>query len=118
MLSNKAKFERRKNRIRTRIKKQSSLPRLCVFKSNQHIHVQVIDDLKGVTIASASTLQKDFNKLKNKSNIQAAKEIGIKIATDATNKGIKKVVFDKGGYQYHGVVKAIANTARETGLEL
>ena len=118
MLTNKARFKRRTQRVRSRIKKESSLPRLSVFKSNRHLQVQVIDDLKSITVSGVSTLQKEFSKLKNKANIEAAKLIGSSIGKAAVKKGVKKVVFDKGGYRYHGVVKAIADSAREAGLEI
>lgn len=117
MLASKIKFDRRKQRVRGRIKRETTLPRLSVFKSNKHIHVQVIDDLKKNTVAASSTLQKDFIKLESKSNIAAATLVGQSVAKRAIEKGVKKVVFDKGGYRYHGVIKAIADSAREAGLE-
>jgi large subunit ribosomal protein L18 len=109
----------RRNSIRTRIRRvikgTAERPRLSVFRSNKQISVQLIDDLAGVTIASASSGAKEFSSLKdNKVNI--AKEIGKAIATRATEKGIKTVVFDRGGYLYHGRVKALAEGAREAGL--
>ncbi len=118
MLSNKDKFIRRKQRTRARIRKESDLSRLSVFKSNSHIHVQLFDDKNGITLVSVSTQQKEFEKLANKSNVAAAKLVGAAIGKKALDKGIKKVVFDKGGNLYHGVVKAVADSAREVGLEL
>ncbi len=91
--------------------------RLSVFRSSQHIHAQLIDDEKGVTIAAASTLEKTMReKQKTGANIEAAKAVGKLIAERAKEKGIKEVVFDRGGYLYHGRVKALADAAREGGL--
>jgi large subunit ribosomal protein L18 len=91
--------------------------RLSVFRSSQHIHVQLIDDEKGVTVASASTLEKAIReKAKTGANIEAAKTVGKLIAERAKEKGIKDVVFDRGGYLYHGRIKALADAAREGGL--
>ena len=91
--------------------------RLSVFRSSQHIHVQLIDDEKGVTVASASTLEKAVReKAKTGANIEAAKTIGKLIAERAKEKGIKDVVFDRGSYIYHGRIKALADAAREGGL--
>jgi large subunit ribosomal protein L18 len=105
-----------RKRIHTRIREKLSgtteRPRLNVFRSLNHIYAQVIDDQKGETIASASSL-----KLKTGGNVAAAKEIGKAIADAATAKGVKKVVFDRGGFLYHGRIKALADAAREGGLE-
>jgi large subunit ribosomal protein L18 len=91
--------------------------RLSVFRSSQHIHVQLIDDEKGVTVASASTLEKSIRETgKTGANIEAAKTVGKLIAERAKEKGIKDVVFDRGGYLYHGRIKALADAAREGGL--
>ena len=91
--------------------------RLSVFRSSQHIHVQLIDDEKGVTLAAASTLEKTMREgKKTGANIEAAKAVGKLIAERAKEKGIKDVVFDRGGYIYHGRVKALAEAAREGGL--
>jgi large subunit ribosomal protein L18 len=87
-------------------------PRLNVYRSLNHIYAQVIDDQKGETLVSASTI-----KLKTGGNVAAAKEIGKAVAEKAVEKGIKKVVFDRGGYLYHGRIKALADAAREAGLE-
>lgn len=91
--------------------------RLSVFRSSKHIHAQLIDDLKGETLAAASSLEKSMReKGKTGANIEAAKAVGKLIAERAKEKGIKDVVFDRGGYMYHGRVKALADAAREGGL--
>jgi large subunit ribosomal protein L18 len=91
--------------------------RLSVFRSSKHIYAQVIDDLKGETLASASSLEKDMRtSLKTGANIEAAKAVGKRLAERASAKGVKEVVFDRGGYLYHGRVKALADAAREGGL--
>ena len=110
----KAERQRRHVRIRRKISGTAECPRLCVFRSNSNIYVQVIDDVKGVTLAQASTLDKEV-KTKH-SNKEAAKEVGALIAKRAIEKNIKEVVFDRGGYVYHGVVKELADAAREGGL--
>ena len=106
----------RHSRIRSKISGTSEIPRLCVFRSNTGIYAQIIDDEKQTTIVAASSLDKDL-KLKNGSNIEAAKVVGKAIAEKAKAKKIKEVVFDRGGYLYHGRVKALADAARENGLE-
>ena len=111
----KAERQRRHLRVRRKISGTDKCPRLCVFRSNSNIYVQVIDDVKGVTLTQASTLDKEV-KTKH-SNIEAAKEVGALVAKRAIEKNIKNVVFDRGGYIYHGVVKALADAAREGGLE-
>lgn len=117
MSKNKNKFATRCGRIRGQIKKRNKgLPRLTVFKSNQYIYAQVIDDFSGVTLAAVNTLQKEFKKLKNKYDTEAAKMVGTKLAEVSLKKGIKKVVFDKGGYKYHGKVKALADAVRASGI--
>ena len=103
-------------RIRKKISGTSTLPRLNVYKSNAHIYAQVIDDVKGVTLVSASSIDKEL-KLENGSNIEAAKQVGALVAKRALEQSIKAVVFDRGGYLYHGRVKALAEAARENGLE-
>jgi large subunit ribosomal protein L18 len=107
-----------RKRIHTRIREKLSgtteRPRLNVFRSLNHIYAQVIDDQKGETIVAASTLAL---KLKTGGNVSAAKEIGKTIAERAQEKGIKRVVFDRGGFLYHGRIKALADAAREAGLE-
>ena len=105
-------------RIRNRISGTASVPRLAVFRSNNHVYAQVIDDVNGTTLVSASTLEKDIKaELKNTDDIEAATKIGDVVAKRALEKGIKAVVFDRGGYIYHGKVKALADAAREAGLE-
>ena len=102
-------------RVRATVKGTQDRPRLCVFRSLNNIYVQVIDDSKAITIASASTLDKE---VKTKaSNIEAAKEVGTLIAERLKAKNITKVVFDRNGYLYHGKVKAVAEAARDAGLE-
>jgi len=102
------------SRIREKMAGTAERPRLNVYRSLNHIYAQVIDDQKGETLLSASTLQA---KAKTGGNVAAAKEIGKAIAEQAVAKGIKRVVFDRGGYLYHGRVKALADAAREAGLE-
>mgnify|MGYP000812211276 FL=1 len=107
---------RRHKRVRGKISGTPERPRLDVFRSNMHIYAQIIDDEQGVTLVSASTMDKDFNGFGG--NVEAAAEIGKKIAAKALEKGITEVVFDRGGYVYHGRVKALADGAREGGLKL
>ncbi|MBP3263128.1 large subunit ribosomal protein L18 [Butyrivibrio sp. Su6] len=105
-------------RIRNRFSGTAERPRLAVFRSNNHVYAQVIDDVAGKTIVSASTLEKDIKaELKNTDDIDAASKVGSVVAQRAMEKGIKAVVFDRGGYIYHGKVKALADAAREAGLE-
>ncbi|MGA2654076.1 MAG: 50S ribosomal protein L18 [Terracidiphilus sp.] len=99
-------------RIRAKLAGTGERPRLNVYRSLNNIYAQVIDDQTGTTLVSASTI-----KLKTGGNIAAAKEIGKEVAQKAVEKGIKKVVFDRGGYLYHGRIKALADAAREAGLE-
>ncbi len=103
-------------RVRKNISGTSTLPRLNVFRSNAHIYAQVIDDVKGVTLVSASSIDKEL-KLANGSNIEAAKQVGALVAKRALEKEIDSVVFDRGGYIYHGRVKALAEAARDAGLK-
>ena len=107
---------RRHRRVRGKISGTAARPRLDVFRSAKHIYAQVIDDEKGVTLVSASTLDKDFEGCGG--NVEAATQIGKKIAERALAKGITEVVFDRGGFVYHGRVKALAEGAREGGLKL
>ncbi len=118
MASSKKLFERRKFRTRTQIRKRSlGRLRLSVFRSGKHIYAQVIDDRRGVTLASASSMDKDIKgKIGGGANKQAAEEVGKLIAGRALAAGVKEVVFDRGGYKYHGRVKALADKAREAGL--
>ena len=107
--------ERVHRRIRRKLAGSTERPRLAVFRSVAHIYAQVIDDTKGQTLVSASTVDKD-GKTKG-GNVAAAKAVGKKVAQKAKEKGITKVVFDRGGYPFHGRVKALADAAREAGLE-
>ena len=102
--------------MRAKLSGTEARPRLNVFRSNKHIYAQLIDDVNGVTLASASTLDKDVN-LDSSSNVEAAVKIGELVAKRAVEKGVTTVVFDRGGYLYHGRVKALADAARENGLE-
>lgn len=106
----------RHERIRNKISGTSEIPRLCVFRSNTGIYAQIIDDETKSTIVAASSLDKDL-KITNGSNIEAAKIVGEQVAKKALANSITKVVFDRGGYLYHGRVKALAEAARENGLE-
>ena len=108
--------QRRHLRVRMNIAGTASLPRLNVYRSNKHIYAQIIDDVKGVTLVSASSNDKEL-KLANGSNIEAAKQVGALVAKRALEKGIEAVVFDRGGYLYHGRVQALAEAAREAGLK-
>lgn len=103
---------KRRRRIRGKISGTPSVPRLSVFRSNKNIFAQIIDDVNGVTIVSASSL-----KLGKGANVEGAKEVGALIGKAAAEKGITKVVFDRSGYLYHGRVQALAEAAREAGLE-
>jgi large subunit ribosomal protein L18 len=102
------------DRIREKMTGTAERPRLNVYRSLNHIYVQVVDDAKGETLVSASTLA---GKFKTGGNVAAAKEVGKLVAERAKEKGIKRVVFDRGGYLYHGRIKALADAAREAGLE-
>ena len=106
---------RRHARVRNKISGTAERPRLCVFRSNTNIYAQIIDDVARNTIVSASTLDKEVKT--KKSNVEAAKEVGTLIAKRATEKNITEVVFDRGGYIYHGVIKELAEAARNGGLK-
>ena len=106
---------RRHQRVREKVSGTAECPRLSVFRSNKNIVAQVIDDVAGKTLVSASTMDKEVKT--KQSNIEAAKEVGELIAKRAIKAGIKNVVFDRGGYIYHGKVQALAEAAREAGLE-
>jgi large subunit ribosomal protein L18 len=112
--------EHRRNRIRMRIKKRldgtGERPRLSVFRSNKEIYAQIIDDVKGTTIIAASSREKEIAGQKG-NKIEQAKRVGEAIAKKATAAGVSSVVFDRGGYLYHGRVKALADAAREAGLQ-
>ena len=114
-IDRKATRQRRHLRVRNKISGTAECPRLCVYRSNTNLYAQIIDDVAGNTIVSCSTLDKDV-KTKH-ANKEAAKEVGTLIAKKAIEKNIKTVVFDRGGYIYHGVVKELAEAAREAGLE-
>jgi large subunit ribosomal protein L18 len=110
-----------RNRVHDRIRKKvlgtSERPRLNVYRSLNHIYVQVVDDLQGVTIVSANSAEGKKGERRTGGNVAAAKQVGKAIAERAKQKGITKVVFDRGGYIYHGRVKALADAAREAGLQ-
>lgn len=107
----------RKARIRKRLRGTSERPRFCVFRSNQYIYAQLVDDDSGKTLAAASTSEKDLKaKVKGTASIQAAKEVGATLASRAKSKSITKVVFDRNGFMFHGRIKALADGAREAGL--
>ena len=118
MLNSNELFLRRQRRVRYKLRKLAyGRPRLSVFRSSQHIYAQVIDDAKGVTLAAASTLEKDVRKdLKTGANKEAAQAVGKLIAERCKAAGVTAVVFDRGGYIFHGRVKALADAAREGGL--
>ncbi len=114
MRTSRSKFEIRKARVRTKLSKISSRVRLSVFKSGKHIYAQIIDDNQAITVTSASTLEKEIRQLKKSNcNISSAIKVGELIGERAFQKGVQEVVFDKGGYKYHGVVKALAEAARK-----
>lgn len=114
---NKARLKRHL-RVRKKIKGTMDRPRLNVFRSSNHIYAQLIDDVQGVTVASASTMDKELREhIGNGGNVESARKVGEWIAERAKEKGYKKVVFDRGGYLYHGRIQALANAAREAGLE-
>ena len=121
MVSKKSRSEVRLNKhrkLRNRFSGTAERPRLAVFRSNNHMYAQIIDDTVGNTIVSASTLQKDVKaELEKTNNVDAAAYLGTVIAKKAIEKGITSVVFDRGGFIYHGKVKALADAAREAGLE-
>jgi large subunit ribosomal protein L18 len=121
MISQIAKNEKRKRvhtRIRRRINGRPERPRICIFRSLKHFYVQAIDDLSGNVLVSASTNDKELRpRIGNGGNIAAAKEVGKIFAERAITKGIRSVVMDRGGYLYHGRIKAFAEAARESGLQ-
>ena len=111
-------WKKRKSRVRKRIEGTTERPRLTVFRSNKHMYAQVVDDQQGITLAAASTQTPDVAKEPGaKGNIAAAKMVGKAIAKAAQEKGVKLVVFDRNGFLYHGRIKALADAAREAGLE-
>jgi large subunit ribosomal protein L18 len=111
---------RRHKRVRQKIAGTPGIPRLCVFRSLKHIYAQIIDDDAGQTLVSASTLDKDVRAelagLEEQSKMEQAKVVGRRLAEKALSKGVKEVVFDRGGYVYHGRVKALADASRKSGL--
>ncbi|MFC4765933.1 50S ribosomal protein L18 [Effusibacillus consociatus] len=110
--------KRRHVRVRKKLFGTAERPRLNVFRSNQHIYAQLIDDTKGVTLVSASTVDPELKgQVENGGNVEAAQKVGELVAKRAIEKGYKAVVFDRGGYLYHGRVQALADAAREAGLE-
>ncbi len=114
----KSARERRHRRIRKKVFGTPEKPRLSVYRSLNNVYAQIIDDFNGKTIVSASTLDKELSVLEgHKGNVGMAKKVGELIARRALEKGLKKVVFDRGGYLYHGMVKALAESAREAGLD-
>ena len=120
MVSKKSRSEirvKKHMKIRNRFSGTAECPRLAVFRSNNHMYAQVIDDTVGKTLVSASTLQKDVKaNLEKTNNVEAAAYLGKVIAERALEKGVKDVVFDRGGFVYHGKIKALADAAREAGL--
>jgi large subunit ribosomal protein L18 len=108
---------RRHRRVRKKISGTAERPRLAVYRSNKHISVQLIDDLNGHTIAAASTVEPDLRKQGSGSTVDAAKRVGTLIAQRAKSAGVTKVVYDRGGFNFHGRVAAAADAAREAGLE-
>ena len=108
---------KREYRTRFKIKQNTSRNRLSIFKSNNHIYAQIINDKKGITLTSASSLEKNFRELDNVARKEMAEKIGKEIAKRSLEKGIKSVAFDKGKYKYHGIIKIFADSARKAGLE-
>jgi len=121
MITKSDKNEKRMKRhlrVRKKIRGTTLRPRLNVFRSSKHMYAQLVDDTKGITLASASTLDKELSgEVSNGGNVDSAQKVGTLIAKRAKELGIEKVVFDRGGYIYHGRVQALANAAREAGLD-
>ena len=118
MLTTKDLYNRRRRRVRARLNRKTKRPRLSVFRSSKHIYAQIIDDTSGVTLAAASTLDKDIKSNgKTGADRDAAAEVGKLIAARSKANGVEVVVFDRGGYLFHGRVKALADAAREAGLK-
>lgn len=114
---NKARLKRHL-RVRKKIQGTAARPRLNVFRSSKHLYAQLIDDVAGVTLASASTMDKDLKgQIENGGNVEAARKVGELIAKRGKDAGVVQVVFDRGGYLYHGRIQALADAAREAGLE-
>lgn len=109
---------KRKLRVRKRVQGSSERPRLCVFRSDKHIYAQIIDDVQGVTLVSASTVAPEFKQMElAQGKVGAAQRVGQIVANKAKSQGITRVVFDRNGYIYHGRIRALADSAREAGLE-
>ncbi len=118
MIAKKIGKQRRHDRIRKHVTGTPERPRLTAYRSLNNVYAQIIDDTKGVTLVAASTLDKDIKGTEgHKGNVEAAKKVGQLIAAKATAAGVKKVVFDRSGYRYHGSIKALAEGSREGGLE-
>ena len=116
-LNKRELFQKRRLRVRNKLRAMANgRPRLSVHRSSKNISVQLIDDAQGLTLASASTLEKDLGVL-GKNNVEAAAKIGAAIAERARAKGVEEVVFDRGGFLFHGKIKALADAAREAGLK-
>ncbi|MBO6674236.1 MAG: 50S ribosomal protein L18 [Rhizobiales bacterium] len=117
-MAHKTSTERRRERVRRQVRKVANgRPRLSVYRSGRHIYAQIIDDLAGRTVAAASSLEKDMrSSLKTGADTNAAAEVGKLVASRAKEAGVENVVFDRGAYRYHGRVKALADAAREGGL--
>jgi large subunit ribosomal protein L18 len=115
-LDKNASRKKRHARVRAKLSGTAARPRLNVFRSNKHLYAQLVDDMSGTTLASASTMEKDLN-LESTSNVEAAKLVGELVAKRAVEKGISAVVFDRGGYLYHGRIQALADAARANGLQ-
>ncbi len=114
---NKARLKRHL-RVRKKVQGTAARPRLNVYRSSKHIYAQLIDDVAGVTLASASTVDKELSgSIGNGGNVESARKVGELIAKRAQDKGVKNIVFDRGGYLYHGRIQALADAAREAGLE-
>ena len=116
MKDNNIRKSRRAKRIRFKLRTKQNL-RLSLFRSNNHIYAQLIDDEKGKTLLSASSIEKSMKSIKSGGNIEAAKKIGSIVAERAVKKGVSVIIFDRGGYKYHGRVKALAESARSAGLK-
>ena len=112
------RIKRRKTKIKSKLRQNLSRARLCISKSNKSMYAQIIDDQKGSTLVALSTLSKEFSDLKSRVNKDAAKKLGAKIAEKAKTSGVTKVVFDRNGYLYHGVVAAFADGLRANGIVL
>ncbi|HWO42187.1 MAG TPA: 50S ribosomal protein L18 [Candidatus Eisenbacteria bacterium] len=108
---------RRQLRVRKKVLGTEARPRVCVFRSNKHIYAQVISDSEGKTLAAVSTLSRELSSLKNRRGVEAAKQVGLALARLCKEKNITRVVFDRNGFLFHGRVKAVADGAREGGLE-